>query len=106
MKGQLVNVLRSTLGDCTGGGVSSRRDRFILVGEGLEGVFESSEEVPALRIVVRWRGTAREYVHCEPLDAHEGHRMFGGNYVTSSDGRVRAVCQYPIPVHDRVEPWG
>lgn len=31
------------------------------------------------------------------------HVMAGGNFVYTSDGRFRAVCQYPISVHDRVE---
>lgn len=105
-KGQLVHVLRSVLGDCTGGGVSGKNDRFILVGEGLDGIFEVDDDTPALKLVVRWRGTDNEYIHCEPVgERPEGSvgPMFGGNYVSSSDSRVRDVCKYPIPVHDRFE---
>lgn len=107
MKGQLVHALRSALGDCTNGGITSKHDSFVLVGEGLEGTFEAREDLPALRVVVRWRGTAQEYIHAEPVDQPEGMAgpSFGGNYVSSSDSRVTKLCRYPIPVHDRFDTW-
>jgi hypothetical protein len=29
--------------------------------------------------------------------------MFGGNFIYTSDSRVREICAYPIPIHDRCE---
>ena len=102
-KGQMVRVLRGTLGDCSRGGVSSKFDSFVLTGGGIGGVFEAKEDMPALRVVIRWAGTPNEYIHCEPVDKPEGSfPSFGGNYITG-DSRVKDLCKYPIPVHDRFE---
>jgi hypothetical protein len=31
------------------------------------------------------------------------HCMFGGCFISSSDARIKAISQYPIPLHDRKE---
>lgn len=105
-KGLFVHVLRSaSLGDCTNGGVTARFDRFVLTGEGVEGPFAPTADAPELRLVRRpgvGRGGAT-YLHAVPNDGREGAvRMFGGNYITTSDSRFPS--DYPIPVHDRYEP--
>jgi hypothetical protein len=108
LRGLLVDVLRCADGrDCTAGGVTSRVTKAVLVEDDCElGPFEPDERAPALRFVVR-NVRGRRCVHAEPIDQPiEGKvgPMFGGNYVTSSDGRFPS--DYPIPVHDRFETPG
>lgn len=103
-KGLHVNVLRSTLGDCTAGGVTSKYDTFLLVGEGIPELFEAREGEVVLRLVKRNIG-GKEYLHVEPTEEITRGRwvMFGGNFIFSSDSRFRNVSQYPLAVHDRIE---
>lgn len=99
MKGLPVNIYRTNY-DCTNGGVTSTYDRALLVGKDVAEVFEESGE-PVLKLVKRII-CGREYIHAEPVDNPNGHhRMFGGNFIYTSDGRF--PNRYPIPVHDRVE---
>jgi hypothetical protein len=104
MKGILVHTLRSPIGDCTNRGVSSRETTFLLVGPGVPEVFEPGS-TPVL-MLDRVKLGEKEYLIARPtdLDGEPIRGMAGGNYVWSSDGRFRRdVCEYPIPVHDRVE---
>ena len=105
MKGLLVFVYRGvSFGDCTAGGMSSRVDKFVLVGENEDcDVFEADENSPALKLVRREAGTKREYLHAEPLETPDGKLgpMMGGNFIYSSDSRFPS--RYPIPIHDRFE---
>ena len=107
----LVSPLRGD-NDCTLNGVTSptRKDEFrwfLLLDE--------KEPVPAnvtpdtclLRLERRLNGT---YPTAYPIkiDADGTPRtvrgMAGGNFVWTSDSRFRSqVCEFPIPVHDRVE---
>lgn len=105
LEGLHCSVLRNAdHGDCTNGGLTSRVSAVTLVGEGVEGPFEPTERDPGVKLVRRWAGTPREYLHAEPLEAppagHVGW-MFGGNFIHTSDGRFPS--RYPIPVHDRSE---
>jgi hypothetical protein len=102
-KGLLVWVWRSPrLGDCTAGGVSSKHDQFVLTGETVFGVTHPDQETPELKLVRRPRAGG-EYLHAEPAHKPKGMvgPMFGGNYISSSDGRFPNA--YPIPIHDRFE---
>lgn len=115
MRGVSVNIYRSDLGDCTNGGVTSpsrSRGRVVVVfdPEVQDGNyrFEDCREDPrfiCLRVVRRWSGTPREYLHCEPIvkERQGVGPMFGGNYVGSSDSRFSNISCYPLPVHDRFE---
>lgn len=106
MKGLLVHVLKPAgFGDCTGAGVSSRCTSAILVGDDVPAVTAPTPGVPVLRLVRRWVGTPREYLHAEPLEQPTDAcgPMAGGNFVYSQDSRYREICPYPIPVHDRFE---
>lgn len=107
-KGLLVWIYRNAEGgDCTNGGMSSNYCRAILIGEGIPEIFEPTEETPALVLVRRAlfssRLNARHiYFHCEPLETYgKALHMFGGNYIADSDSRF--PCDYPIPIHDRIE---
>jgi hypothetical protein len=51
----------------------------------------------------------RYYYNAIPLDEARRKKwyMFGGNFLYTSDSRYKEVtsCDYPIPVHDRVEEY-
>lgn len=109
MRGLSVNILRSDLGDCTNGGVTNPSNAkgkiFVVFDESIRDGNWSFEECQAnpdrfvcLQVVRRWGGT-REYLHIEPINypANRIGPMAGGNYAQSSDGRFRALSQYPLP---------
>jgi hypothetical protein len=99
--GLLVFVYRSNDGDCTNGGVTSRFDKFILVGKGVDPVFGSSEETPILYLVRRKRFEDMIAVPILPKNEDGWTGMFGGNFIYTSDGRFPSG--QPIKVHDRFE---
>jgi hypothetical protein len=102
MKALLAFVLKSTLGDCTANGLTSREDKIFLTSEDdtITGPFEVKEGVDYL--VLKKRGDYKYAVPKSILD--EGvHSMMGGNFVWTSDSRF--PNSYPIPVHDRVERY-
>lgn len=103
----MCDVLRPASGsDCTNGGATSTSTRVILIGpEGTPDGQPLRGDLPVLKIVVRNIGG--EYIHAEPLVRPENVAgpMAGGNFIYSCDSRFRAICPYPIPVHDRFETW-
>jgi hypothetical protein len=122
--GLVADVYRNaTMLDCTNGGVSAHHDRVLLVGDGFSGPVKVAEhpdgrfevvipegwttapyaDLPILRLVRRT--IDREHLSLEPVGRwrREGHHMFGGNYAATSDSRMAAVSDYPLPIHDRVE---
>ncbi len=102
MKGLLVYTLtHRDRSDCTNNGLTSKFDKFILIGEGVQGPFDPNKDIPELKLVRR-NIFGKPYVHAEPVERAEGVGwMFGGNYITTSDSRFPNT--YPIPVHDRQE---
>lgn len=105
LRGLWVSVFRDASGtDCTNGGPTSTRKEVFLVGveDGLE-LRDDYDPRDVFRIVRRViAGTP--YLHAEPVVEKKGARMFGGNFLYTSDSRFRrSVCDYPIPVHDREE---
>lgn len=100
--GLLVSVYRTpSLGDCTNGGVSGKHDEFLLVDEDIDGPIRNDGRYPVLRLRKR-EIAGRETLHVIP-DGETRYVMFGGNFVYTSDSRFRQVCNYPLPIHDRVE---
>lgn len=102
-KGILVFVLRSDV-DCTNGGLTTKHDKFVLIGDGLPEIFEPSEDSPPLYLIRRKfpakdGSGMRDYLHASTTPSQSG--MFGGNFVYSSDSRF--PNDYPISVHDRFE---
>ena len=96
-------VYRSTLGDCTNGGISSaRRELYILAKE--KGPFEP-EDIREC-VYIEWRNVCGEqYIDCKPAYFKRHWYMAGGNFLYSSDSRFREITksQYPISIHDRYE---
>ena len=126
-KGMHVEIYKPADGsDCTNHGVTSKATHALLVGPVIEicakqtepghrdcldrieradlvipEIFSDRGDVPVLRVELRHNGT---YFAAVPADIPEGTwTMFGGNFIYTSDSRLRAICPYPIPVHDRIE---
>lgn len=95
-----VEVLRPDY-DCTNGGVSAQRSQMLLV-DGEDDVPAEVNGLPVLVLVRRNIG-GQPYLHAKPVSAGTSHTMFGGNFIYTSDSRFRELCQYPIPIHDRIE---
>ena len=96
-----VMAYRRPGGDASNGGISAKYDRFILVGEGMPEIFEATDNMPALVLIIR--DLDGEYLHAEPVfppDPGSVGWVFGGNFVFTSDSRA---TRYPVPVHDRQE---
>ena len=103
-----VSVYRNaSYGDCSNGGVSSKYDRLLLIGDGIEGCIavDLDDEEAAKQVIYLERRNiwGKEYPTVYPIaNATDGNwRMFGGNFVYTSDSRF--PCDFPIPIHDRVE---
>lgn len=111
MKGLMTSVYRRNGngmfdGDCTNGGISSKHNNLILVGDGVPEIFEARELTPAIRLIKR-KVCGKEFWIAAPLDAEfEGDNggfpyMFGGNFLYSSDSRFPSDT--PIKIFDRKE---
>lgn len=97
-----VQVLRGIYDtDTTNGGVSSKRDRFILIGDGIPEVAEPRDEDEILVLKTRNILGKYDYHYVVPYALQDGHSMMGGNYIHSADGRF--PNKYPLAIHDRVE---
>lgn len=101
MKGLTCSIYQNPSGNFSAGGISSRVRRVTLIGDGIDGVFEPSDDAPAVYLVKRQLTEDREHVFAKPVDLSHTHSMMGGCFIWSSDGRFPA--NYPIPLHDRVE---
>lgn len=104
VQGLTIYVYRSPLGDCTNGGISSKYDRLILVGEGIEGPDRVDLDNPpenAVKIVRRKLFGNEEFLHIEPLNNEGKWFMYGGNIACTSDSRFPS--KYPLKIHDRCE---
>ncbi|KST62238.1 DUF3560 domain-containing protein [Mastigocoleus testarum] len=92
-----VSVYRSGAEDCTNGGVSSKYEELLIIGEGIDPVCEETDPEK----VVELKNRLGHYF-VKPITI-EKHSMMGGNFVYCCDSRFREICGYPIPIHDRVE---
>lgn len=108
VKGLTVYVYRSALGDCSNNGISSKYDKLILIGEGVEGPVTVDLDDPpenVVQLVKRRLFGTEEYLHVAPLDdTHVGGTKwysYGGNICCSSDSRFPS--RYPLKIHDRRE---
>lgn len=117
-KGLICSVFRDAEfgGDTTNNGISSKYNRFVLLGEGIEGVFTPDEDRPPLyHLAVNLRvlhgaSFPDELVHYAfPIPivgnlvrsiAGTGFQ-FGGNWLYTSDSRFPSMA--PIRIMDRQE---
>ncbi len=97
MQGLTVRVLRTPGDDFTLDGISSKFDKFVLVGPDVPEIFSPREDCPPL-LLEKHCGFWRAIPATEPQGTSW---MFGGNFITCSDSRF--PNPYPIPVHDRSE---
>jgi len=112
VKGLLVYVLRSDLGDCTLNGVTSparaKGKRFYVFGPEIKNGNVALEEVKdredSVCLLLRRRQFSGGEIHIEavPMGA-EGFPRSGGNFVYSNDSRFHDFSAHPIPVFDRFE---
>lgn len=102
-KGILTHVLRSSLGDCTNNGLSSKEDSIVLVGEGIREQWETENRKDYLVLEkVSFRGeTILKAVPASLKDSGKMY-MFGGNYCVCSKSNGN-ITDHPIKIHDRVE---
>lgn len=107
LKGLSCGILEDkSIGNCSAGGISSRCKEVTLIGIPgeieIEGVFEATEERPAVRIVKRFL-FGRNYYHAEPIDDDGKNHWYssGGTFIYTSDSRF--PFDYPLPLHDRKE---
>ena len=105
VKGLRISVYRHGNYDCTNGGISSRYNELILVGEGIEGPVTVDLDNPpenVVKIVKRKLfGGKEEYMHIEPYNNEGKWFMYGGNIACTSDSRFPS--RYPLKIHDRCE---
>ncbi len=107
-KGQLVTVLRDAVIKGKPEQATSRVDRFVLTGEGVDEVITPGNDAPELVLIPgnnqtgiykgSWKAVPRELVDSGKWV------MFGGRYITG-DSRIVELVGPPgvIPVHDWVE---
>ena len=114
--GLTVSVFRSSIGDCTHGGISSSANDICLVN--VDGPSNPCEGVPAALLI---KGNVEGAVKIVPAVINgkgeyiptKAWVMMGGNYAATSDSRfhraVQAIigkgaCSYgAVPIHDRIE---
>lgn len=108
-KGITALIFRDALGtDFSNRGISARVMEVTVIGEGIDPVFEATEQRPAVRIVKNEHFYRETVVHAEPVTP-EGEPvpwyMFGGTFIFSSDARFRRATGHygAVPLHDRRE---
>lgn len=102
-------IYRDSLGtDFSNRGISARVMEVTVIGEGIDPVFEATEQRPAVRLVKNEHSHRETVIHAEPV-APEGEParwyMFGGTFIFSSDARFRRAAGHygAVPLHDRRE---
>ena len=108
VKGLTIYVYRnSKFGDCSNGGISSRYDELILVGEGIEGPVTVDLDNPpenVVKIVKRKLfGGSEEYMHIEPLNPDGKWFMAGGNVASTSDSSFPSRYHSASIIDARIE---
>lgn len=127
MKGLILSVYRSDLGDCTNGGITGKVSRVVVVGRLVDGkveplprecrVFTPDDHAPAVVLVPSHAPGYDPTPHLIPLafvdslpDGHVGP-MAGGNYAGTCDSRWGELGKFYgvrldlVAVHDRTESY-
>ncbi len=104
--------------DCTNGGISTKFDELIVVGEDLKGYIDISLSDPPENAVfiVKRHLFGRDVYHAEPMDGLHAMKFRGltggkwycdgGNYIATSDSRFGEACggfYGALSLHDRCE---
>lgn len=131
LKGLILSVYKSPrIGDCTGGGITSKADQVVVVGYMVDGkvvplprdcqVFEPGPDSPAVVLVKSHIARLDPTPHLIPLEIAEDGLpsdsvgpMAGGNYAGTSDSRWAELGKLfgnslrldLVAVHDRVETY-
>ncbi|MEW1808917.1 hypothetical protein [Pseudarthrobacter sp. NPDC080039] len=95
-KGITALDYRDALGtDFSNQGISARVTEVTVIGEGIDPVFEATEERAAVRLVKNEHFHREAVIHAEPVTP-EGEPvpwyMFGGTFIFSSDSRFRRAA--------------
>lgn len=106
LKGYRVNIYKSGNDTSSQNVVSRKFNKTILVTDGVKGdSFSVMSNEPYIKLVKR-NLLGKEFLSAEPVNfgVDKNHKMFGGDFVWSSDSRFRKdISERPIPLHDRVE---
>lgn len=97
MKGFTAEIYRSQYN----GGVINKlngKKWVTVIDKELPAMNEPDEECPAVRLVRR-DIFGKPYIHAEPIEP--GSYAMGGSFIYTCDSRLRDICPYPIPLHDR-----
>lgn len=100
MKGLIVSVYSDSYGRDKLSVIPETVKGLTVIDSAVSGPFEPSPDYPEVNLVRRVIG-GQPYIHAVPKGATG--TMFGGRFIYTTDSRLRAVCQYPIPLHDRKE---
>lgn len=87
--------------DCTNNGISAQFDRLILVGPGIDEVFEIDDTTPGVMIEHRTKDYKCLRQYMPGIRYKQSGPMMGGNFASTSDSRF--PNNYPLPIHDRYE---
>lgn len=107
--GLIVQVYRSSLGDCTNNGLSKFSDELCVVNA--DGPFQPSAKCPAVIIERHRPGCLRVVPADNGGTVLPGWFMYGGNIAHTSDSRFGELCEkllgFPfygaVMIHDRQE---
>jgi len=106
MKGMIVEIYKSHLGDCSNFGISSKYHEVLVMGEGIPELTEDDGKIPVV-VIRRMTYAGEKYIIAEPNEfPKQGHIgwMAGGCFIWSCDSRFREnISEQPVPLHDRQE---
>ncbi len=103
VSGLTAEVYKNPLGDCTNGGISSKRRSLYILAENC-GPFEPSDIRECVSIVER-EVMGQVYVNAKPIYRKKRWYMAGGNFLYTGDSRYKEITgiSYPVSIHDRCE---
>lgn len=98
-----VEVYRSNMSDCTLNGLTSRFNTLELYSDvkGSDIVLVPDDALVMVERTIQ--GERCDYAVPAYILKNGYTKMFGGNFVYTSDSRFPDIYRRPLPVHDRVE---
>lgn len=101
-KGFPLYIYKSSIGDCSNGGISSEYEKVLWVGELAPQIFDI-DDLKSVVVLKSKKVFGEVYNYFSPF-LLEGHWvMNGGCFVSTSDSRFSDIFKGPIALHDRVE---